>query len=132
MAPWNLLNQSLHMTHSGIFFILWFLTAKAYQHPIFHNFVYYSIELMISKLFFELILRSPPLKQSGPLSFFNHAHLKIVCIEDQYPVTDQLYHSIKTIRKQVHIFSAVKFLFFASSERELNKIMLGLLASGRS
>jgi len=120
------------MTHFDIFFLLLFLATKAYQHLIFHYFAYYLIELMIRKLFFQLIPRFLPLKQLEPLSSFNHARLKILCIKDQYPVTDQLYHSIKTIQKQTHIFSAVKFQFFASSEKELNKIMHEHLASGRS
>jgi len=120
------------MTHSGISFLLWFPAVKASQHPIFHYFVDKSIQLTISKLFFELIPQSLLPKQSEPLSFFNHVHLKIVCIKVQYLVTGQLYHSIKTKQKQAHIFSVVEFLFFASSERELNKIMLGHLVNGRS
>jgi len=120
------------MTHFKIFLLLSFQIAKACQHLIFHYFIYYSIELMITKLFLRLILKSPLPKQLEPLSFFNHVHLKILCIKDQYPVTDQLYHSIKTTQKQVHIFSVVKFLFFASSGRERYKIKLGHLESDRS
>jgi hypothetical protein len=120
------------MIHSYIFFLLLFLATKAYRHLNYHYFTYYLIELMIRMLFFELIPRFLPLKQLEPLSSFNHARLKILCIKDQYLVIDQLYHSIKTKQKQTHIFSAVKFQFFTSSEKELNKIMHGHLANGRS